>query len=53
MEVTVHVIFASVIGIVIILGKPSGSDFLIESMAGSVLAYWMFNSSVKFKKYNC
>jgi hypothetical protein len=50
MEVTVHVIFASVIGIVIILGKPSGSDFPSESMADSVLTYRMFSSSIKFKK---
>jgi hypothetical protein len=32
-EVIVHLICASVIGILIILGKPSGNDFLSERMA--------------------
>jgi len=36
---------------VLISGKPSGNQFLRNEIANSILAYYIFNPSTRFKKY--
>jgi hypothetical protein len=46
----IQMISVSVIGILIISGKPSGNNLFNKRMADSVLACSMFNSSTSFRK---